>query len=375
MQLEDLETPCLVLDEARLSRNAEVMRTRCDALGVRLRPHVKTSKSIQVARVAGNGRPTPITVSTLKEAEHFARNGFDDVLYAAVITPNKFAHAKRIQTDTRCNLILVVDSLDMVLAAEAYARANGTIFSFLVEIDCGEHRSGVAAEDGAAAGIAAAIAASPGLRFRGVMTHAGHSYGSNELAAVRRIASAERDAALTAATAISKAVGPCEIVSVGSTPTVLHADHLDGITEARCGIYLFWDLAQLSRNMCSFDDLAVSVLGTVIGHNKGGRSIVLDTGALALSKDLGANALLPDAGFGYVCDVRGNRLAGLSVATVHQEHGTVPLPDETWFDRLPIGTPIRVLPNHACITCAGHDGYWVMADGAVRERWERINGW
>src|SRR5262249_46262678 len=157
------------------------------------------------------------------------------------------------------------------------------------------------------------------------------------------------DAAATTAAAIRSAGLPCEIVSVGSTPTVLFAPDFEGITEARCGIYMFWDLSQLSRHVCRQDDIAVSVLASVIGHSKAARSIILDAGALALSKDLGAHKYMPEAGYGLVCDpIAAKPLPGLAVAAVHQEHGTVPVDDDAWFERLPVGSLVRVLPNHAC---------------------------
>jgi len=139
---------------------------------------------------------------------------------------------------------------------------------------------------------------------------------------------------------------------------------------------MMWDLAQLSRNVCREDEIAVSVLASVIGHNRQGRAIILDAGALALSKDIGANKFLPGAGYGFVCDARTLARHGrLAVDVVHQEHGTVAIDDEAWFERLPVGSLVRVLPNHACITCAAHEGYAVMQGDAMIDRWERINGW
>jgi len=168
----------------------------------------------------------------------------------------------------------------------------------------------------------------------------------------------------------------CDIVSVGSTPTVLRADHLRGVTEVRAGIYMVWDLAQLSRNMCTEDEIAVSVLASVIGHNRQGRALILDAGALALSKDIGANKHLPGVGYGYVCDTQSLvRLGALAVDVVHQEHGTVTIDDESWFERLPVGSLVRVLPNHACLTCAGYEAYDVVRGTSVVGRWARINGW
>jgi D-serine deaminase-like pyridoxal phosphate-dependent protein len=369
-----LETPRLILDLDRLERNCAVMRARCDALGVALRPHLKTAKSVDVAQIATDGGDR-ITASTLKEAEHFANAGYRDILYAATIVPGKLAHAARIM-ETGCDLVLVTDSPDVIAAASIFATEHRTRLSFLIEIDCGEHRSGLPAGTPEIVALARAIDAAPGLRLCGVMTHAGHSYGPSDPAGVVPIAAAERDAAVNAATAIRAAGLPCDIVSIGSTPTVLYADHLRGITEVRAGIYMLWDMAQLSRHVCRIDDIAVSVLASVIGHNRAGRSLILDAGALALSKDIGANKYLPDAGYGYVCDARtAARLGRLSVDVVHQEHGTVTVDDETWFARLPVGSLVRVLPNHACITCAAYDAFDVVRGETVVACFPRVNGW
>ncbi len=149
-----------------------------------------------------------------------------------------------------------------------------------------------------------------------------------------------------------------------------------GVTEVRAGIYLFWDLAQLSRGQCDEDDIAVSVLATVIGHQRRNPSLILDAGALALSKDIGANRFMPDAQYGWVCDpLTVRRLGTLSVETVHQEHGTVPIPDSRWFDHLPIGGMVRILPNHACLTCAAYAGYDLVNDGSIVGFWPRTGGW
>jgi D-serine deaminase-like pyridoxal phosphate-dependent protein len=369
-----LETPRLILDLDRLERNCAAMRARCDGLGVTLRPHLKTAKSVDVARIATNGRDG-ITVSTLKEAEHFAAAGYRDILYAATIVSGKFAHAARIM-EMGCDLVLVTDSPDVIATASGFATERKITLSFLIEIDCGEHRSGVSAGSPEIVALARAIAAAPGLRLRGVMTHAGHSYGPGDPADVVPIAAAERDAAVNAAAAIRAAGLPCGIVSVGSTPTALYADQLRGVTEVRAGIYMLWDLAQLSRKVCRVEDIAVSVLASVIGHNRAVRSLILDAGALAMSKDIGANKYLPDAGYGYVCDVRTTaRLGKLSVDLVHQEHGSVTVDDEAWFARLPVGSLVRVLPNHACITCAGYDAFVAVRGETVVARFPRVNGW
>ena len=375
--LAALDTPRLLLDRDRLLRNAARMRERCETLGVALRPHFKTAKSLEVARIAdGADGPGPATVSTLAEAECLAAAGWRDILYAVAMAPNKLARAAALQRETGATLRLVLDSPQAARLLGEAARALDAMFGCLVELDCGEHRSGVAPASEELAAVAGAMADAPALRLDGVMTHAGHSYGVADAGALQDVAEAERAAAVGSAELLRGLGHPCPIVSVGSSPTVLSARHLHGVTEARAGIYLFWDLAQLSRGVCAEAELAASVLATVIGHQRRGPALVLDAGALALTKDLTANRFLPDAQYGWVCDAATmQRLPGLSVAAAYQEHGLVPVPDAGWFERLPVGSLVRVLPNHACLTCAAYPAYDVVADGVVVDRWARIGGW
>ncbi len=352
------------------------MAARARDIGVTLRPHLKTPKSLKVAERAVPDKSAPITVSTLREAEYFAQGGYTDILCAATTTANKLIHADKIQQQTRARVLLVCDSVETAQAADMRAGELTASFDFLIEIDCGEHRSGVQPASPELLEIADTLKQADRLNLAGVMTHAGHSYAtdmSDELAA---IAENERAAAARSAEAIRESGHECPIVSVGSTPTVLHAAHLEGITEARAGVYLFWDLAQASRGICALDDIAVTVLATVIGHNKAGASLVLDAGALALSKDISANTYLPDVKYGYVCDAKtGEPYPGLSIRDAYQEHGMVPVPDESWYERLPIGSLVRVMPNHTCMTCAAFEGYDVVLDGEIVESWPRVNGW
>ena len=376
MRLSDAETPRLLLDPDRLQRNIDAMAARCAELGVTLRPHLKTPKSVKVAECAVPDKAGPITVSTLREAEAFAEAGYTDILCAAATAPTKLAHADRIQRATKARVILVTDSVALVEAADAKADELGATFEFLIEIDCGEHRSGVQPVSPELLAIARALTQSNALSLAGVMTHAGHSYALDDPEQIADLAEVERAAAADSADALRAEGHDCRIVSVGSTPTVLFARHLEGVTEARAGVYLFWDLAQYSRNICTLDDIAVTVLATVIGHNRAGRSLVLDSGALALSKDDSSNAFAPDTRYGYLCDAGTlERFDGLSVDKVYQEHGIVPVTDETWFDRLPVGAQVRVMPVHTCMTCAAYDAYDVVRDGEIAETWPRVNGW
>ncbi|WP_376089661.1 alanine racemase [Roseomonas sp. CCTCC AB2023176] len=366
------DTPRLLLDRARLEANVARLHARCQALGVAFRPHFKTAKSAEVALISTGGAPGPQTVSTIKEAEFLAAAGAArDILLAATAIPARIPRAEALRRAHGTRLILVLDSPEMAALLDAAATEPHEV---LVEVDSGEHRAGVPPERALA--IARATAATRHLRLAGVMTHGGHSYGFAGAEEIAEVAEAERAGTVAAAEAIRAAGLRADIVSVGSSPTLLHARHLTGVTEARAGVSLLWDLAQMSRGLCGWEDLACSVLSTVIGHNRAGPALVLDAGALALSKDVTANSFAPGTGFGILADEHGHRLP-LHVATAYQEHGMVPVPHESWFVRLPVGSLVRVYPNHVCMTAAGGYGAFdvINPDGAVTDRWPRVDGW
>ena len=171
---------------------------------------------------------------------------------------------------------------------------------------------------------------------------------------------------------------PCPVVSVGSTPTAMYAAHLRGVTELRCGVYMFGDLFQAAIGSCTEADIAISVLTAVIGHRRDRNTLLIDAGALALSRDLSTQRLpaAQQAGFGGVATLDGVRLPGLSVAGVSQEHGQITGPAPIDFEKFPIGTRLRILPVHSCLTAAAYDRYHVLDGGPeVVATWTRTNGW
>lgn len=191
------------------------------------------------------------------------------------------------------------------------------------------------------------------------------------------MAEQERAAATQAAERLRAADLPCPLVSVGSTPTATFAEHLDGVTELRAGAYMFQDLFQAGLGVCGIENIALSVLTTVISRRPERGWLITDAGALALSKDRSTAALPVDQMYGVVCDAETCAPRdGLRVVGVNQEHGIVAAPaggDLDW-DRFPIGTQLRVLPNHACMTAAAYDWYEVL-DGDAMTRWDRCNRW
>ncbi len=379
MNLDELRTPALILDRARLERNLAAMSARMRARGVDLRPHLKTAKSIDVARRATAGHSGAITVSTLGEAAYFARAGFADIVYAVGIAPGKLADVAAIRADGAC-LAVITDSVEVARAIAAHPAGATIPFPVLIEIDSGAGRAGLAPDDPALTEIARILDDAPGAELRGVLTHAGHSYGCRDAAAIEAVAEDERRAVVDAAARLRAAGHACPVVSVGSTPTAVFARDLDGVTEARPGVYMFFDLYQVGLGCCALDDVALTVLATVIGHRRAEGRLLIDAGALALSQDRSTAAQDEDQGYGRLFDARGERaLGGLRVVAVNQEHGIV-APDMPGgavpFDALPIGARVRVMPNHACMTAAAYDRYHVVEGGEeVVAVWPRTNGW
>lgn len=374
--LDDVPTPALILDRAILRRNLMRMSDRLRRAGVMLRPHLKTAKSIQIGRMAVEGHDGRITVSTLAEARYFAEGGFRDILYGVGIVPAKLAAVSELRR-RGIELRVVTDNLAVARAIAERAR-DGDTFSVFIEIDSGGGRAGLPAP--ALPGlldIARVLHEAPGIELAGVMTHAGHSYHENTPDGIAQVAEQERRAVVGAAEMLRGAGIPCPIVSAGSTPTAMHSRDFSGITEMRPGVYVFNDLDQEFIGSCAPGDLALSVMASVIGHYPHRNQLLVDAGALALSKDISAQEFKPQVGFGTIVDAPARDMA---VVACSQEHGFVGAAEAIPYDSLPVGTRVRILPNHACITAAAYDRYYVvdsdLDDGrSVVEIYDRINGW
>ena len=362
MKLGDLPTPCLVLDRGILARNIAGMAAVAERLGVALRPHMKTAKSIDVARMAIDAGARGITVSTIAEAAYFATHGLRGMIYAVGITPKKLDRIAALNEGGADILVITDDAA----TAAAIAAHPGPVRA-LVEVDCGEHRGGMAAADDRLLTVAAAL----GPRLAGVMTHAGHSYAGRTAAEMADIAEQERAAITAAADRLRGAGHTVGIVSMGSSPTVRHARHLEGVTEVRAGVYMFGDLFQAGILTHGLDDIALTVLSSVIGLRAPEGRFTIDAGGLALSKDRSTQAGPHDYGFGLVRGLDGTPYG--TILAAYQEHGVVVAEA---MPPLAVGDLVRVAPNHTCMTAAAHDRYYVV-DGtdAVVATWNRVNGW
>jgi D-serine deaminase-like pyridoxal phosphate-dependent protein len=372
--LDTLPTPCLLLDEARMLANIARIHGRLAGTRMRYRAHLKTAKSVEVARRQMTTPAGPAMVSTLREAEIVADAGVIDMIYGVGIAPQKLEAVRALRA-RGVDLAVILDS---VAQAEAVAAAStpGDRLPALIEIDCDGHRSGVKPDD-ARLMLAIAAALEPAAELRGVLTHAGESYGARDQAALEAAAEGERSAVVTAAETLRAAGHPCPEVSVGSTPTFMSAKRFDGLTEFRAGVCVFFDLFQAGVGVCGVGDIALSVLATVIGHQADKGWIITDAGWMAMSRDRGTATQAVDQGYGVVCRLDGTPYDDLIVSGANQEHGIVaPRPGSgASAPDLPVGSRVRVLPNHACATAAQYPRYEVLRDGAVAETWPRFSGW
>ena len=310
MKLCKLSTPSALVDSLRMQRNIGRMQQRMDALGVAFRPHVKTAKRIPVAKAQVAAGASGISVSTLKEAEQF---------FAIGIAPHRLRRAADLLA-SGCKLKILADSAECAAAIVDFVHAGDTAFEVWIEIDSDGHRSGVRPESDELLAIGKLLHAG-GATLGGVMTYAGASYELNRPDALAAMAELERSLCVLAAQRLRVAGLPCPNVSVGSTLTALSASHLEGVTEVRAGVYVFFDLVMANIGVCQLDDLALSVLTTVIGHQREKGWAIVDAGWMAMSRDRGTQK--QTRGYGQVCNVSGEVLARYVMSNANQEHGIV----------------------------------------------------
>ncbi|MGM3277488.1 DSD1 family PLP-dependent enzyme [Ralstonia sp. 24A2] len=375
--LDALDTPAALIDLPRMQHNIARMQQRMNALGVTFRPHVKTTKCLDVVRAQVAAGAQGITVSTLKEAEAFFAAGITDILYAVGIVASKLPRAMALR-GRGCDLKLVVDNVEAANAVVDHYRTHNERCEVWIEVDTDGHRSGITPEQDVLLEVGR-ILLDGGIEVGGVMTHAGSSYDLHAQAALVALAEQERAGCVRAAQRLREAGIPCAAVSVGSTPTALATEHLEGVTEVRAGVYVFFDLVMHNVGVCKLDEIALSVLTTVIGHQPDKGWVIVDAGWMAMSRDRGTAKQSHDFGYGQPCALDGTPFDGLTLIGANQEHGILAAGDGSVRDdlatRFPVGAKLRILPNHACATGAQFPEYHAVSSRGGVEVWGRFHGW
>lgn len=346
----DVETPALVLDLGRLKTNVTAMAESARAKAVDLRPHAKTHKSIQIAELQMAAGAVGITVATISEAQAFARHGVDDIFIAYPVVPVGAKASRFRELAERVRLRVGVES---AAGAAAIAEASGgTEVSVVIEIDSGQHRTGVRATEAAAL---AAQCRRLGLSVAGVFTHGGHAYAGPD--APHAAGTDEGDHLEHAARALNDAGFAVSVVSAGSTPT-WRAARPPVVTEERPGTYVFGDRQQIALDAQQRDGCAAWIAATVVSSRDG--RVVIDAGSKALTGERPSWL----AGFGTVPEL-GNAV----VSRVSEHHGML---DDVDTSGLAVGDMVSVLPNHICTAVNLFDEYVVVDDGHVIDRWQLV---
>jgi D-serine deaminase-like pyridoxal phosphate-dependent protein len=337
--LSEIETPAVVIDRTRLQRNITGMQQLADARGVRLRPHVKTHKCLEIAQLQLAAGAVGITASKTDEALVFIEAGVPSVTVAyPLLDPRKLERLLRAATDHNTDLRLVVESTAGIEALTRAATNQQRKISVFIEIDVGLHRCGVTADNPHLLELARRISDSPALHFIGLLSHAGHAYAAADADAVRQIAADEQQQLTRAKEQLLSCGTPVPEISVGSTPTVLASDTYDGITEIRPGNYVFLDRTPLRLGLATIKQVALTVLATVVSRND--QFLIIDAGSKVLSSDRGAHGTAGSGGYGeaYFGD------EALQVVRLSEEHGFI----ARGAADIPIGAKLRIVPNHAC---------------------------
>ncbi|MGY5860410.1 MAG: alanine racemase [Candidatus Thorarchaeota archaeon] len=368
--LSDLMTPVLLVDHKILENNIKRMATKAKSNHVELWPHIKTHKCIEIGMMQLKHGASGITVSTLDEAEIFADAGFSDITYAVPLTSNKIKAALDIAS--KVNLRLLVENHEIVSALELNSEKRGMAIDVLIKVHCGYHRTGVDPRDPSSIKLANKIASSGNLTFKGILTHAGHSYDATSIEQIKEVVIQEQTVMIDFASRLekeSKDLKP-EVVSIGSTPTVELTDNfMEGITEIRPGSYVFHDYTQIVLGCCKISDCSLSAYSKIIG--KYDDYLVTDAGATALSKDLGPTHLDEKTSFGEIySDYNKQEIdTNLHLYSLSQEHGKVKFLNPDLAQKYKVDDGVRILPNHSCLTANLHDCYSVVKDGQVIDKW------
>ena len=364
MTLATLRTPAVLIDADRLERNLERMQAAADARRIRLRPHAKTHKALDVARLQIDRGAAGICCAKLGEAEVFARAGIEDIRLPYPLHPANADRVVALLDATR--LSFIVDDLAVARQWSEEMRAARRDVDVLIKVDVGFHRCGIDPERADAAEIVARVAELPGLRFRGLLSHAGHGYGAASDQEMAAIAAAEARVLSTLAASASARGVVVDEISVGATPTARFSLQQEGITEMRPGNYAYYDRTQVGLGAAAWTDCALTVLARVVSTPASDR-IILDSGSKTLSNDLARGyGSLPGYGAIFTDLSAQTPDPSLLVERLSEEHATVRVLDGGTRRRT--GDLVRVLPNHSCVVSNLVDAVWmVRGDEVVTE--------
>ena len=363
MELTDLRTPCVLVDHPRIERNIDRMQTAANEHRLHLRPHAKTHKCPDLARLQMARGAVGICCAKLGEAEVFAEAGITDIRIPYPLNP---ANADRVlRLLDRTHISFIVDHMDVARGWSDAIAAAGKQVDVLVKVDVGFHRCGIDPKGADAADFVARVAQLPGLNFKGLLSHAGHSYGASSESEAAAFAASEALLLTTLAVEVRAKGVPVEEISVGATPTVRFSLQQKGLSELRPGNYIYFDRTQVGLGSATWDDVALTVLARVVSRPASDR-VILDCGSKTLTTDL-ARGFGSHAGYGVVFrsldDLTPDET--LMIERLSEEHANVRV---TASSSLKPGDLVRVAPNHSCVVSNLVDSVWLVKEHEVLDR-------
>jgi D-serine deaminase-like pyridoxal phosphate-dependent protein len=341
MLLSDLPTPQVLIDRGRLMRNIDRAQTLASTAGMNLRPHAKTHKSPLVAKWQLDRGAVGVCCAKVGEAEVFVDAGIDNVRLPYPVNPSNAARVLALAD--RAVISIIVDHPDVARGwSEAMQRA-GRRLDVLIKVDVGFHRCGID-PDQDALGFVQRVAALPGLRLLGLLSHAGHGYHAASAEELSAVAQREAEILTSLRERAARSGIALDELSVGATPTLRFSAGQRGLTELRPGNYVYFDRTQLALGSASLDDCALTVLSTVVTRHEG--RIILDAGSKTLTNDQ-ARGITNAPGYGAILTQDRSAIdATLTIERLSEEHATVRVTGST---ALKPGDRVRVLPNHSCV--------------------------
>ena len=372
MTVDSLRTPAVLIDKPKALRNLDRMQAEAKARGIRLRPHSKTHKSPLIAQWQIDRGAAGICCAKLGEAEVFASSGIADIRLPYPLNPSNADRVVALLNRTQLSFIV-----DHPMVAQQWSDAmvmRGKQVDVLVKVDVGFHRCGIDPDAREAMPMIKAVASLPGLRLRGLLSHAGQAYHAHSEDELRRMAEAEARTMRDLAERCRKNGVPVDEVSAGATPPARFSLQQSAFTEYRPGNYVYFDRTQVALGAASIDDCALTVLATVVSKPAPHR-LILDSGSKALTND-GARGFTPLAGHGTVLRLPGGRTQpgknfssgdlaiddNLVLERLSEEHATVRV--LSGATDLEPGDRVQIIPNHSCVVSNLVDQAWLV-DGPM----------
>lgn len=359
MDMKKIATPALLLDMDKLDQNINDIADIAERYGVKYRPHIKTHKSIDIAKRQIKAGAIGLTVAKVGEAEIMAEAGIEDILIAFPISgEEQLERIKKLKE--KAAITLMIDSTEQAEKVNSFFTKKQPL-QVWIKVNSGLNRCGVE-PNGEVLALAEFITQLPGLQLEGLFTHAGHSYGASSIEEVKKIAQQEAAAVRESAELCEKHGIPIRHRSVGSTPTFKYYENMDGITEIRPGNAVFYDMVQAGLGVVDKQQCALTVLSTVVSIKKG--RIVIDAGSKSLALDKGAHGNDSIQGHGHIIEHK-----ELTIDKLSEEHGVILLDKSEQANTAKIGERIHIIPNHACPVVNLFDQYIVHQDNRIIDTW------